>query len=159
GPAGAPVIAGYELLGPIGRGGMGTVWEAVELRFERHVAIKVHTQTAEHEDDAANDAAELFREAKVAAKLGDPGIVRVLDFGVASRMGHLTNPQLMQGSPYYMAPEQWLNAELGPQTDVYAIGSMLYEMIAGRRANQASGLADVYTYTLEREPEPLSTRV
>ena len=72
-----PVVAGYDLVRTIGRGGMGVVWEAVEHRFDRRVALKVHTQ--EQQGAAARD--ELWAEAFVAARIGDPGIVRVLDVG------------------------------------------------------------------------------
>jgi len=37
----APEIAGYRVVGPLGRGGMGTVWRAVQLSTQREVALKV----------------------------------------------------------------------------------------------------------------------
>jgi len=73
-----PVVAGYDLVRAIGRGGMGVVWEAVEHRFDRRVAVKV--QQSVLQSAATRD--ELWAEAFVAARIGDPGIVRVLDVGV-----------------------------------------------------------------------------
>ena len=72
-----PILAGYDLVRAIGRGGMGVVWEAIEHRFDRRVAVKVHAQGRETEDEKD----ELWAEAFIAARIGDPGIVRVLDVG------------------------------------------------------------------------------
>ena len=58
---------------------------------------------------------------------------RVLDFGLALRHAAEPTPQSFAGSPPYMAPEQVRAAHVGPEADVYAIGVMLYEMLAGRR--------------------------
>lgn len=199
-----PDVAGYDLVRVIGRGGMGVVWEALEHRFDRAVALKVHAV------DRTDSAEELWSEAFVAARIGDPGIVRVLDvgrtihgqpyyamelvngtdlgamiadgklaprtavtiaadiaraaaaahehgvihrdlkprnviidnsgrarvvdFGVAFdvKQGDRYAGQLA-GSPAYMAPEQVLGGRVLPQTDVYAIGVMLYEMLTGKR--------------------------
>lgn len=71
-----PVVPGYDLVRVIGRGGMGIVWAAVEHRFERSVAVKVHRE------ETGASPEELWREALVAARLGDPGIVRVFDVGL-----------------------------------------------------------------------------
>jgi eukaryotic-like serine/threonine-protein kinase len=72
-----PDVAGYDLVRAIGSGGMGVVWEAIEHRFDRRVALKVHGR--ERLGLAERD--ELWSEAFVAARIGDPGIVRVLDVG------------------------------------------------------------------------------
>jgi serine/threonine protein kinase len=70
---GRPVVAGYSIVGQLGRGGMGVVWEALELKLDRKVAIKVQK--------AAKGDAGLLAEALVAARIGDPSIVRVFDVG------------------------------------------------------------------------------
>jgi eukaryotic-like serine/threonine-protein kinase len=70
-----PTVAGYDLVRVLGRGGMGVVWDAIEHRFDRRVAVKVHLKGRETQD------ADLWVEAFVAARIGDPGIVRVLDVG------------------------------------------------------------------------------
>jgi serine/threonine protein kinase len=77
-----PDVSGtrYELVEPVGRGGMGTVWRALDQKLEREVALKV---LAEPDADAARDlAARLVQEAKVLARLEHPGIVPVHDVGV-----------------------------------------------------------------------------
>ncbi|WP_345638046.1 protein kinase domain-containing protein [Rugosimonospora acidiphila] len=65
------------------------------------------------------------------------GLVKVLDFGVAILQGASALPKLTQigmtvGSPPYMPPEQVLGNPVGPASDVYALGCVLYEMVTGR---------------------------
>jgi serine/threonine protein kinase len=64
------------------------------------------------------------------------GTVKIADFGIARAYNALT-PSLTStgsaiGTPTYMAPEQALDEPLGPHTDIYALGVMAYEMLAGR---------------------------
>lgn len=75
------VLAGrYSLVGPLGSGGMGEVWQARDETLGRAVAVKVLAASA---GDAG--AAERFeREARAAARLTAPGIAAVYDFGQAS---------------------------------------------------------------------------
>ena len=56
------------------------------------------------------------------------GRVKVLDFGMAHAFGR---PRLEGGTPAYMAPEQWACAPEDERTDVYALGTMLFEMTSG----------------------------
>ncbi len=64
----------------------------------------------------------------------DPDFVKVLDFGIAAapRAQRLTQPGEVLGTPYYMAPEQWAGGDVDARTDVYALGTMVYEMLTGR---------------------------
>jgi hypothetical protein len=73
------VLAGrYELIEPIGSGGMGQVWRAHDRRLDLHVAVKVLSVAAA----AAVDLDRLVaREGQLLAKLSHPGVVRVLDTG------------------------------------------------------------------------------
>ncbi len=87
GVPGAPAVAGYQVLRVIGRGGMGVVWEAIELRLDRRVALKVH---AEDSQASGEEVAAMWSEARLAARVGDPGVVTVLDVG-----------RTLDGRPYY----------------------------------------------------------
>jgi serine/threonine protein kinase len=68
----------YEILAPLGAGGMGEVYRARDERLEREVAIKV--LPAELADDA-NRLARFEREAKAVASLSHPNILAIHDFG------------------------------------------------------------------------------
>ena len=61
------------------------------------------------------------------AYLGDFGIAKDLTSG----NGDLTSPDAMVGSPDYLAPEQARSQPVAPQTDIYSLGVVLYEMLAG----------------------------
>jgi eukaryotic-like serine/threonine-protein kinase len=69
-----------------------------------------------------------------------PELVKVLDFGIAKsdeiddspRLGkRLTRPGVAMGTPEYMAPEQAAGHPADPRSDIYAVGSILYEMLTG----------------------------
>lgn len=73
------VIAGrYRLLRVLGRGGMGAVYEAVQLNLHRSVAVKLMLPQAGESPDAA---ARFEREARVTAALQHPGAIKNFDFG------------------------------------------------------------------------------
>jgi CHASE2 domain-containing sensor protein len=72
------VIAGYRLVGLAGRGGMGVVYEAVQLSLERPVALKLIDPT--HSDDPAMRA-RFIRESRAAASLGHPHVIPVYEAG------------------------------------------------------------------------------
>jgi eukaryotic-like serine/threonine-protein kinase len=76
----APSLAGtrYRLLGFLGRGGMGSVYLAVDRELDREVALKVVSGGA----PSADYAQRLVREARIVAQLEHPGIVPVHDIGV-----------------------------------------------------------------------------
>jgi len=75
----APEIEGYRVIGMLGRGGMGTVWRAVQLSTQREVALKVMSSGG----FASNKARARFeREVELTAGLEHPNIARVYDSGV-----------------------------------------------------------------------------
>ena len=65
---------------------------------------------------------------------GDPLHVKILDFGVAKIVSETANTTMVQGTPAYMAPEQFRGRDIGPWTDVYATGAILAEVLTGHRA-------------------------
>src|ERR1700749_1090555 len=73
--------------------------------------------------------------------LGDFGEVYVLDWGVARVVAQdlatpdpdtapLSKPGELLGTPLYMAPEQFVDSEVGPGADVFALGAILFELLA-----------------------------
>ena len=224
-----PAIAGYDLIRELGRGGMGVVWEAIEHRFDRRVAVKVHAawMQGDHEED------ELWAEALVAARIGDPSIVRVLDVGytldehpyyamelvdgndlhVVLADGPLAPKRALDiaadvaraagaahehgvihrdlkprniiidptgrarvvdfgialdmretdrfagtaaGSPAYMAPEQVRAKKIVPQTDIWAIGVVLYQMLTGQKPFTAATTPELLVAIVKHQPPPPS---
>lgn len=98
-------------------------------------------------------------------------LVKLLDFGLAkptSDLGAraarsvaasnepLTRPGAFVGTVGYMAPEQLEGRPVDARTDVFALGAVIYEAIAGRRAFDDSSDARVIAAVLEHEPPPLS---
>jgi formylglycine-generating enzyme required for sulfatase activity len=85
---------------------------------------------------------------------------KIADFGLAKRIddGQQTRSGLIQGTPSYMAPEQTAGpaGAIGPCTDVYALGAILYECLTGRPPFR--GASALETILLLRNQEPISPR-
>ncbi|MDC0176279.1 protein kinase [Planctomycetaceae bacterium] len=233
-PAGAvPQIdlEGYELLGELGRGGMGVVYRALDTRLKRVVALKM-VLAGVHADP--EDLKRFQLEAEAVAQLQHPNIVqihdvgehegrpyfslefveggelasriagepqppeeaaqlvetlsramhfaherniihrdlkpanvlltadgqpKITDFGLAKRLedesGQTASGSIM-GTPSYMSPEQAgrQQGKIGPPTDVYALGALLYCLLTGRPPFQSSSVMDTVLQVLEKEPVP-----
>ncbi|MCA9673096.1 MAG: serine/threonine protein kinase [Myxococcales bacterium] len=90
--------------------------------------------------------------------------VKVLDFGISKVVGRQsvqTRPEALVGTPHYMAPEQAEGASerLGTWTDVYALGAIAYEVLAGARPFDAGSLPTLLYKIVHAEPAPLPERV
>ncbi|MEI7990027.1 MAG: bifunctional serine/threonine-protein kinase/ABC transporter substrate-binding protein [Chloroflexota bacterium] len=105
----------------------------------------------------AHEQETIHRDVKPAnILLTDKGQPMLTDFGVAKildlDMGQtLTGTGVGLGTPKYMAPEQWMN-QISPQTDIYALGVVFYEMVTGRVPYDADTPAAVM---LKQNTEPL----
>jgi len=87
------------------------------------------------------------------------GQPHVTDFGLAKRTGDvtvITQTGGVLGTPAYMAPEQAAGdrGEVGPASDVYSLGAILYHMLTGRPPFQAASPVDTVLLVLEQDPVP-----
>jgi len=91
---------------------------------------------------AAHDRGVLHRDLKPAnVMLDGRGKVRLTDFGLARFAGDDRVGEIA-GTPGYMAPEQLVGGPVSPQTDLYAVGLLLFELLAGAAAHGSAGLAE-----------------
>jgi serine/threonine protein kinase len=79
--------------------------------------------------------------------------VKVLDFGIATRMG--SDPPPVMATPSYGSPEQLAGHPVDARTDIFSFGAVAYEMITGQRAFKGNTPAAVVASVCEDEPVPL----
>jgi serine/threonine-protein kinase len=226
-----PAIAGYEVLGVLGRGAMGVVYKARHRGLKRLVALKM-ILAGEHVGQ--RERARFRREAEAIARLAHPNIVQVYevgeeggrpflsleyvdggsldqkiadtpqppgeaarlvrllagameaahregvihrdlkpgnvlltregipkvgDFGLARELeagAGATRSGTVLGTPSYMAPEQADGRahDVGPPSDVYGLGAVLYELLTGRPPFKGANVWDTIHQVKNQEPVP-----
>jgi serine/threonine protein kinase len=212
----------YEIVGPLGSGGMGTVYRARDPRLNREVAVKVLPEggnqarfqaearalaalshpnivavydigenyiVTELVEGAPLKAAGIRQATDLIAQAADglsaahaagifhrdikphnllvtaEGRVKVIDFGLAkdSTRGPesktLTADGTVLGTAPYMSPEQIRGQPIDARSDLFSLGVVLYEQLAGRRPFQGETVAVVMAAVLNQEPEDLPDRV
>jgi serine/threonine protein kinase len=144
-----------------------------EAPIETARAISIMLQTSDAVA-AAHDAGIIHRDLKpsnilVTQSADQPAVVKVLDFGIAKFTADEDEESVVRansviGTPRYMSPEQYNGFELTPATDVYSLGVILYEMLAGMAPftgstpaeiaqKHAADVERVVLHALEKRPE------
>ncbi|MEF8795183.1 MAG: protein kinase [Salinivenus sp.] len=109
----------------------------------------------------AHEAGIIHRDVKPSnVMVTGRGEVKLVDFGLARVVGRsrLTQPGRRLGTAAYMSPEQAEGEEVGPAADVWALGVLLYEMLAGERPFEADREAALLRSILDEEPPSLRER-
>jgi len=93
---------------------------------------------------AAHERGVVHRDLKPANLMPDgAGKIRITDFGLASIAASIEAGDVRAGTPAYMAPEQLEGKEVTVKSDLYSLGLVLYEILTGKRAFNASTLPEL----------------
>ena len=135
---------------------------ARERSLERPEALRIVTGVA-HALAAAHELGLVHRDIKPDNILVDEnGLVKVADFGLARHVtgvGEITGEGIACGTPPYMSPEQIGGQLVDGRSDLYSLGVVLYECLAGKRPFNAHDILGWLACHTHMEPEPLRRHV
>src|SRR6202040_3823789 len=93
---------------------------------------------------AAHEKGVLHRDLKPGnVMLDSRGQVLLTDFGLAGLADQISGPEVRNGTPQYMAPEQLAGKEVTARSDIYSLGLVFYEIFTGKRPFEANSLAEL----------------
>jgi serine/threonine-protein kinase len=138
------------------------------LRSNKRVTSKQAAEIASEVAAAlgfAHEAGLVHRDIKPANILiGSNGQVKVADFGIARAMNaaaesHLTQAGAVMGTATYFSPEQAQGAQPDPRSDLYSLGIVMYEMVAGRPPFTGENPVSIAYKQVHDPPQPLNQLV
>jgi serine/threonine-protein kinase len=156
--SGAPYLVmelldGRDLAAELAARGPLPVAEAVDYVLQACEAIaEAHASGIIHRDIKP---ANLF----LAQVTSGRAIVKVLDFGISkwTEEVQMTHEQAVLGSPLYMSPEQMrTSTKVDARADIWSLGAVLYELIAGKPPFPALTLMELYTHVNFHPPTPFA---
>jgi len=130
-----------------------------QLSVDESIAIAKDVADALH---FAHQRNVVHRDIKPENILLQQGKPLVADFGIALAVSHaggtrLTETGLSLGTPHYMSPEQATgDRELDARSDVYSLGAMVYEMLAGEPPHHGNTVQAIIARILSEDPQPVS---
>ena len=88
------------------------------------------------------------------------GVAKILDFGIARLVSaQMTGTRGIVGTPAYMSPEQAMGRAVDRRTDLFALGTVLYELLSGARPFQADSIGRLMAVIAETPHQPLGPEV
>ena len=149
----AELVDGENLADRLRRGRV-PAWEACAIATQLCRALgHAHARRIVHRDVKPANIL-LSRQGRI--KVGDFGVARLAE---GSTDGHGLHSPTIVGTPRYMAPEQGRGLPTSPATDVYSVGVVLYEMLAGSPPFSGVSVVDLALSHLQEQPPPLSVRL
>src|SRR3712207_4605627 len=93
--------------------------------------------------------------------MGTDGVIKITDFGIAWSASSvpLTGTGQVIGTAHYLSPEQAAGGKATPASDVYALGAVAYECLAGRRAFDGENSVQIVLRQVRDDPDPLPAEV
>ncbi len=131
---------------------VSAVLQVIDALAEAHAAGIVHRDLK---------PANLF----VSQRADRSVVVKVLDFGISKIVGDTSGPSgvgltrtgMIVGSPLYMSPEQLRSTKsVDQRADIWALGTILYQLVTGRTPYDADSAPDLYAMLLRDNPAPIS---
>ncbi len=124
---------------------------------EPHEAVRIFRQVAEALGEA-HEKGVVHRDVKPDNIIMAKRLVKVLDFGIAKQMAGnskesaLTQGGMIIGTPFYMSPEQALGKPVDARSDLFSLGVVLYEALAGTRPFSGETMTETMMHIIMSEP-------
>jgi hypothetical protein len=140
------LLEGVDLKEVIGSRGLNDLWDKLDVMEQVADGLAfAHAQGVVHRD---------LKPANV--RVLPSGRVKIMDFGLARvNTSDMTKTGMVMGTPNYMSPEQVRGERVDARSDVFSLGAVFYELLAGRKAFHADSMHTILFKVLEEQPEPV----